>query len=93
LGHHKSRNPGEIRTVHQRRMRGSNRRHRGKSRQEVVDRHLGHQDIGDPGDKVFMQDGIAKSETPMSGSQLSAQQTREEAPLCGPTVNMARIGI
>jgi hypothetical protein len=89
LGHHKSRNPREIRTVHQRRTRGSNRRHRGKSRQEVVDRRLGHRDIGDPGDKVFMQDGIAKSETPMSGSQLSAQQTRKEAPLCGPAVNMA----
>jgi hypothetical protein len=28
-------------------------------------------------------------ETPMSGSQLSAQQTRKEAPLCGPAVNMA----
>lgn len=68
LGHHKSRNPGEIRTIHQRRMRGSNRRHRGKSREEVIDWRLGHRDIGDPGEKVFMQDGITKSETPMSGS-------------------------
>jgi hypothetical protein len=31
---------------------------------EVVYRCLGHRDIGDPGDKVFMHFGIAKLETP-----------------------------
>jgi hypothetical protein len=45
---------------------------RGKSRQEVDDRRLGHRDIGNPGDNLFMYFGIAKLETPMSGSQLSA---------------------
>jgi hypothetical protein len=32
---------------------------------------LGHRDIGNPGDNLFMYFGIAKLETPMSGSQLS----------------------
>jgi hypothetical protein len=64
LGHHKSRNPGEIGTVHRRRTRGGNQRHREKSRQEVVDRGLSHRDIGDPGDKVFTHFGIANRETP-----------------------------
>jgi hypothetical protein len=36
-------------------MRDSNRSRRGKSRQEVVYRHVGHRDIGNPGDKVSMQ--------------------------------------
>jgi hypothetical protein len=31
---------------------------------EVVYRCLGHRDIGDPGDKVFMHFGITKPETP-----------------------------
>jgi hypothetical protein len=56
--------------------------HRGKAdaigeRQEVVDRCLGHRDIGDPGDKVFMHFGIANRETPISGSQLSASRDSE----------------
>jgi hypothetical protein len=59
------------RTVHQERTRGSNRRRRGKSRQEVVDRRLCHRDIGNPEDNLFMHFGIATLETPMSGSQLS----------------------
>ena len=33
---------------------------------------LGHRDIGNPGDNLFMYFGIVKLETPMSGSQLSA---------------------
>jgi hypothetical protein len=36
-----------IRVVHQRRTRGSNWSHRGKSQQEVVYRHFDHRDIGD----------------------------------------------
>ena len=52
-------------------MRGSNQNHRGKSRQEVVYRHVGHRDIGDPDDNLFMHFGIVTLETPMSGSQLS----------------------
>jgi hypothetical protein len=82
LGHHKSRNPREIETVHQRRMRGSNRRRWGKSRQEVVDQSLGHRDIGNPGDNLFIHFGIMKLETPMSGIQLSAYQ-RSEKRHCG----------
>jgi hypothetical protein len=55
-----------------RRTRGRNRCHRGKARQDVDDQCLGHRDIGDPGDKVFMHFGIENRETPIIGSQLSA---------------------
>jgi hypothetical protein len=58
-----SKTQGVIRNVHQRRTCGSNQSHRGKSRQEVVYRHFGHRDIGNPGDKRFGHFGIAKSET------------------------------
>jgi hypothetical protein len=78
LGHHKSRNPREIGTVHSGRDAWQQSEPPGKGRQEVIDRHLGHRDIGDPGDKVFVHFGIAKSETPMSGSQLSAYQRSGE---------------
>jgi hypothetical protein len=47
---------------------------------EVVYRCLGHRDIGDPGDKVFMHFGIAKSK-PRQGGRChrgaSCQQTGE----------------
>jgi hypothetical protein len=62
------------------RTRGSDQRHREKSRQEVVDRGLSHRDIGDPGDKLFVHFGIAKRDTPMSGSQLSSLQRRRTVP-------------
>jgi hypothetical protein len=46
---------------------------------EVVYQCLGHWDVGDPGDKVFMHFGIVKSETPKGRKvppwgQLSANQ-------------------
>jgi hypothetical protein len=83
-----SKTRGVIRTIHQRRTRGSNRSHRGKARQEVVYRHFGHRDIGNPGDKRFGHFRIAKSETPTrkeapSWGQLSAYQIRKKALLCG----------
>jgi hypothetical protein len=59
-------------------MCGSNRSHRGKSRQEVVYRHLGHRDIANPSDRVFMHFGIAESETPI----------RREVPLWEPAVSI-----
>jgi hypothetical protein len=37
MGHHKSQNPGEIKTIHQRRTCGSDRRRQGKSRHEIVE--------------------------------------------------------
>jgi hypothetical protein len=96
LGHHKSRNPGEIETVHQRRTHGRNWRHLGKSRQEVVDRRLGYQDIMDPGDKVFIHFGIANLETP-TRRQVSLwaryQQIREGRKLCCVGDNCQPIGI
>jgi hypothetical protein len=39
-------------------------------------RYFGHRDIGNPGDKVFMHFGIAKSKTPI----------RRKAPLWEPAV-------
>jgi hypothetical protein len=48
----------------------------GKSRQGSIHRCLVHRDIGDPGDKLFVHFGIAKRDTPMSGSQLSSQQRK-----------------
>jgi hypothetical protein len=74
-----SKTRGVIRTVHQRRTRGSNRSHRGKSRQEVIYRHFGHRDIGNPGDKRFGHFRITKSETP----------TRRKVPLWGPAVSIS----
>jgi hypothetical protein len=62
------------------RTRGSDQRHREKSRQGSVHRCLSHRDIGDPGDKLFVHFGIAKRDTPMSGSQLSAHQRRRTVP-------------
>jgi hypothetical protein len=56
--------PTQIRTVHLEGTRGNNRSHRGKARQEVVYRHFGHRDIGNPGDKRFGHFRIAKSKTP-----------------------------
>jgi hypothetical protein len=70
---------------------GSHRSHREKSRQGgVIYRCLVHRDIGDPGDKVFMHFGFAKSETPTGRKvppcgQLSAE--RREAPLWEPAVS------
>jgi hypothetical protein len=83
-----SKTRGVIRTVHQRRTRGRNQSHRGKARQEVVYRHFGHRDIGNPGDKRFGHFGIVKSETPTrrkapSWGQLSPYQRRKKALLCG----------
>jgi hypothetical protein len=46
---------------------GSHQSHREKSRQGSHLSVLGHRDIGDPGDKVFMHFGFAKSETPTRG--------------------------
>jgi hypothetical protein len=80
LGHHKSQNPGEIRTIHSGRDAWQQSEPPGKGRQEVVDRCLGHRDIRDPGDKVFVHFGIVKRDTPMSGSQLSAHQRRRTVP-------------
>jgi hypothetical protein len=70
---------GITRTVHQGRMRGSNRSHREKSDKEVVYRWLSHRDIRDPGEKVFVHFGIMKPETPTGRKvppwgQLSANQ-------------------
>jgi hypothetical protein len=65
LGHHKSRNPGEIGTVHQRGRVEEIDAIRKSPDKEVVHRCLGHRDIGDPGDKVFTHFEIANRETPM----------------------------
>jgi hypothetical protein len=72
MGHRKSLNPRGIGTVHMEGTHGRNRSYREKARQEVIDRRLGHRDIGDPVDKVSAHFGNAKAKTPMSGSQLSA---------------------
>jgi hypothetical protein len=54
-----------IRTVHQRRMRGNNRSHREKSRQEIVYRHFDHRDIRDSEEKMFRHFDIVMFETPI----------------------------
>jgi hypothetical protein len=67
LGHHKSRNPDEIRAA---RLWGrvAEIQAIGESPdEEAVHRSLAHRDIGDPGDKLSVPFGIAKREIPMSG--------------------------
>jgi hypothetical protein len=81
LGHRRSRNIGGIGTVH---LEGHVAAINviGKSPdKEDVHRCLVHRDIGDPGDKLFVHFGIAKRDTPMSGSQMSSQQRRRTVPL------------
>jgi hypothetical protein len=68
----------EIRTIHQRRMRGRNQSHRGKAQQEVVYWPFGHWDIENAGDKRFGHFGITRYETLI----------RREVPLWEPVVNV-----
>jgi hypothetical protein len=63
---------GMIKTIHLEEDTWQQSCHRERTDKEVVDRCLDHRDIGDPGDEVFMYFGITNRETPISGSQLSA---------------------
>ena len=67
LGHHKSRNPNEIRAT---RLWGCMAEIQaiGESPdEEAVHRSLAHWDIEDPSDKLSVPFGITKHEIPMSG--------------------------
>jgi hypothetical protein len=87
-GHHKSQNPGEIGTVHQRRTCGNNRSHRRKSQQEVIDRRFGHRHIRDFVDTKPLHSESRtpkprKEEGAIVGGQLSIEQRRKKASSCG----------
>jgi hypothetical protein len=56
----------------------------------AVHRCLVHRDIGDPGDELFVNFGIVKRDTPMSGSQLSARRKGKKEPLGEPAVSISR---
>jgi hypothetical protein len=75
-------------------MRGRKQSDRGKYRQEGVYRHLGHRDIGNPGDKVFMQIGIVKLKILIRGEVLLWEPAvsilkKWEVSFKGPAVSIA----